>query len=110
MKAIVYIVFFLVLGIFAFVVVKLITEWVKNNNSPRLSVDAKIVEKRRATHYHHNHGHHHHTHSYHITFETQNGERMELRVPRQEYDVLTEGDEGVLTYQGTRYLGFVKKN
>ena len=41
-----YIMFFLVFGMFIFVFVKGISEWVHNNNSPRLSVDAKIVDKR----------------------------------------------------------------
>ena len=67
--------------------------------------DAKIVDKRMSTH-HHSNGHHHHTHSYHITFEVQSGDRMELRVPRSEFGLLVEGDEGVLSFQGTRYLGF----
>ena len=44
-----YVVFFLVIAMFIFVFVKGISEWVHNNNSPRLSVDAKIVDKRMAT-------------------------------------------------------------
>ena len=104
-----YIMFFLVFGMFVFVFVRSIREWVNNNNSPRLSVDAKIVDKRMSTHHHHSNGHHHHTHSYHITFEVQSGDRMELRVPRSEFDLLVEGDEGMLSFQGTRYLGFERK-
>ena len=73
-----YIMFFLVFAMFIFVFVKGISEWVHNNNSPRLSVDAKIVDKRMATHHHHSNGHHHHSHTYHITFEVQSGDRMEL--------------------------------
>ena len=104
-----YIMFFLVIAVFIFAFVKIISEWVSNNNSPRLSVDAKIVDKRRTTHHHHSNGHHHHTHSYHVTFEVQSGDRMELRVPRGEFGLLVEGDEGVLSFQGTRYLGFERK-
>ena len=109
MEGIFFIMFFLVFGMFIFVFVKNISEWHKNNNSPRLSVDAKIVDKRMATHHHHSNGHHHHTHSYHITFEVQSGDRMELRVPRDEFGLLAEDDEGVLFFQGTRYLGFKRK-
>lgn len=105
-----YIVFFLVIGMFIFVLVKNISEWSKNNNSPRLSVDAKIVDKRSQTsHHHHNHNGHMHTSSstsYYVTFEVQSGDRMELKVPRSEFGILVEGDEGVLSFQGTRYLGF----
>lgn len=109
MQGMFYIMFFLVLGMFVFVFVRSISEWVNNNNSPRLSVDAKIVDKRMSTHHHHSNGHHHHTHSYHITFEVQSGDRMELRVPRSEFGLLVEGDQGVLSFQGTRYLGFERK-
>ena len=104
-----YLVFFFVITMFVFVFVKIISEWIKNNNSPRLSVEAKIVDKRRTTHHHNSNGHHHHTHSYHITFEFQSGDRMELRVPRDEFCLLVEGDRGMLSFQGTRYLGFERK-
>ena len=108
-----YIVFFLVIAMFIFVFVKGISEWVHNNNSPRLSVDAKIVDKRSHTsHHHHNHNGHMHTSSstsYYVTFEVQSGDRMELKVPRSEFGLLVEGDEGVLSFQGTRYLGFERK-
>ena len=104
-----YLVFFFVIAMFIFVFVKIISEWVKNNNSPRLSVEAKIVDKRMATHHHNSNGHHHHTHSYHVTFEVQSGDRMELRVPRDEFGLLVEGDRGMLSFQGTRYLGFDRK-
>ena len=108
-----YVVFFLVIAMFIFVFVKGISEWVHNNNSPRLSVDAKIVDKRSHTsHHHHNHNGHMHTSSstsYYVTFEVQSGDRMELKVPRSEFGLLVEGDEGVLSFQGTRYLGFERK-
>ena len=109
MDGIFFIVFFLVIGMFLFVFVKNISEWVSNNNSPRLSVDAKIVDKRMTTHHHHSNSHHHNTHSYHITFEVRSGDRMELRVPRDEFGLLVVGDEGVLSFQGTRYLGFERR-
>lgn len=106
MEPIFYLMFFLVIGMFVITIARNIGEWVNNNNSPRLSVDAKILGKRVATHHHHSNGHHHHTHSYHITFEVQSGDRMELKVPRSEFSLLAEGDEGILSFQGTRYLGF----
>ena len=72
-------------------------------------MSAKVVDKNARTHHHHSNGHHHHTHSYHITFEVESGDRMELRVPVDEYGLIVEGDEGVLTFQGTRFLGFQRK-
>lgn len=104
-----YVVLFLSIAMFIFVFVRLISEWVRNNNSPRLSVDARIVDKRTSIHYHHANGHHHRSWSYHVTFEVQSGDRVELTVPRSEFGLLVVGDEGVLSFQGTRYLGFDRK-
>lgn len=101
-----FLMFFLVMGVFIITFGKIIGEWFKNNNSPRLSVNARIVDKRyHVTHHHHNHGHHNST-SYYVTFEVDSGDRMELRVASNEYGLLVEGDFGVLHFQGTRYLGF----
>jgi len=94
-----FIVFFLIIG-------KNMTQWFKKENSPRLTVPAKIVDMRRKTHHHHSNGHHHHSHTYHITFEVESGDRMELKVHRNEYGLLTVGESGMLSFQGTRYLGF----
>ena len=102
--------FILVFGIFVVTIVRGISEWNKNNNSPRLTVPATVVSKRAHTsHNHHNTGGHHHTHhstSYYITFQVDSGDRMEYYTTGQEYGLLVEGDKGNLTFQGTRYLGF----
>lgn len=105
--------FFLVGAIFIFVFVKIISGWNKNNKSPRLSVEAKIVDKRAHTsHHHHNQNGHMHTSTstyYYVTFEVQSGDRMELSVPGNEFGLLAVGDIGTLSFQGTRYLGFERK-
>ena len=93
--------------LFIYIIAKNIGQFIENENSPVLTVSATIVDKRRKTHHHHHsNGHHHHSHSYHITFETQDGELLELRVKRYEYNELEVGDRGMLTHQGTRYKGF----
>lgn len=106
-------VFFLVIGMFIVTAVRGIAEWTANNNSPRLTVPAAIVSKRAHTsHHHHNHnGHHHTTHStsYYVTFQVESGDRMELKMTGREYGMLAEGDTGMLSFQGTRYLGFERK-
>lgn len=94
-----FIVFFLIIG-------KNIAQWFKNENSPRLTVPAKIVDMQLRTHHHHANGHHHHSHTYHVTFEVESGDRMELKVSRSEYGMLVVGDCGRVSFQGTRYLGF----
>jgi len=43
---------------------------------------------------------------YFVTFELENGKRLEFSVNDGEYGMLAEGDSGELTWQGTRYLGF----
>ena len=101
-----FLVFFLVIGVFIVTFARIIGEWFKNNNSPRLSVDAQVVTKRyQVSHHHHQHGTHRST-SYYVTFQVQSGDRMELHVPSGEFGMLVEGDFGVLHFQGTRYLGF----
>ena len=109
-------VFVLVIGMFIVIAVKGISQWNKNNHSPRLTVPATIVAKRTnvSHHHHHNHGGtgmHHTTHSttYYVTFQVESGDRMELHVAGQEFGMLIEGDRGMLTFQGTRYLGFERK-
>ena len=106
----------IVIGMFIVIAVKGISQWNKNNHSPRLTVPATIVAKRTnvSHHHHHNHGGtgmHHTTHSttYYVTFQVESGDRMELHVAGQEFGVLIEGDRGMLTFQGTRYLGFERK-
>lgn len=106
------IVFVIVVGTFIVTAVKGVAEWGKNNASPRLTVAAEIVAKRTnvSRHTHTNaggHGHHHSTStSYYVTFQVESGDRMELHVSGPEYGMLAEGDNGKLTFQGTRYLGF----
>lgn len=43
---------------------------------------------------------------YYVTFQFESGDRMEFQVYGSEYGMLAEGDEGKLTFQGTRYLSF----
>lgn len=91
--------------LFFAVIAQNIGQWFKNENSPRQTVPAKIVDMRRKTHHHHANGHHHHSHTYRVTFEVESGDRMELKVHRSEYGLLTIGESGMLSFQGTRYLG-----
>lgn len=103
-------IFFIVIGTFIYTIVAGIGQWHRNNNSPRLSVDATVVAKRAhvSNHRHNHNGHTHTSHSttYYVTFQVASGDRMELHVPATEYGLLVEGDSGVLSFQGTRYLGF----
>ena len=108
-------VFVAVFGMFIITAVKGISQWNKINHSPRLTVPATVVAKRtNVSHHHHNHGSngmHHTTRSttYYVTFQVESGDRMELHVAGHEFGMLIEGDRGMLSFQGTRYLGFERK-
>ena len=112
-------VFLIILGTIVVTFIKGIGKWNKNNHSPRLTVDAKVVAKRMdVTHHHHANagdatGAHGYSStsstSYYATFEVESGDRMELSVGGREYGLLAEGDRGRLSFQGTRYLGFERE-
>jgi Na+-transporting methylmalonyl-CoA/oxaloacetate decarboxylase gamma subunit len=106
-------VFILFVLVFLITMIKAIGQWNKNNNSPRLTVEATVVTKRiDVTHHHHDDmgngiGTHITTSTReYVTFQVESGDRMEFQVDGREYGMLVEGDHGKLTFQGTRYLGF----
>ncbi|MBR5684263.1 MAG: DUF2500 domain-containing protein [Ruminococcus sp.] len=106
-----FLVFFLVLGLIIAAAVRSIIMWQKNNNSPRLTVDASVVTKRVNVSRHKGYlgdARYHAMSStrYYVTFQVESGDRFELLVSGQEYGMLAEGDRGKLTFQGTRYLSF----
>ncbi len=107
-----YTVFILVIGVFAITIVKGLGEWNRNNHSPRLTVEATVTAKRtHVSHHHHNDAGNLHTStstSYYVTFQVASGDRMELQVSGSEFGMLAEGDYGQLSFQGTRYLAFVR--
>ena len=97
---------------FIIIFIKGIAQWNKNNNSPVLTVDAKIVTKRtEISHngFNSNDNTIHNTSTstyYYITFQVESGDRIEFHVKASEYGMLVEGDIGKLTFQGTRYKKF----
>lgn len=101
----------MVFVVFAITIYRMLTQWNKNNHSPRLTVPVTVVAKRTnvSRHHHNGTGSMHHTStstSYYITFQVSSGDRMELHVPGYEFGMIVEGDRGNLTFQGTRFLGF----
>lgn len=90
----------LILGTVCFQIVKNMTEWFRNNQSPKETCRAKVVAKRT-----HVFGNEVARTNYYVTFEWE-GKRQEFRVRSDEYALLAEGDQGTLVFQGTRFLGF----
>lgn len=105
-------VFVIVIGVFLFTLVSGVKTWSHNNRSPRLSVHARVTAKRTSVSHHHHHAssgngfHMSASTSYYATFEVESGDRIELQLSGREYGQLAEGDAGVLSFQGTRYLSF----
>lgn len=103
------IMFLLVFGMILVTFFRGIGQWNKNNNSPRLTVEATVVAKRDQVHRHHHDNHTSSSTSYFVTFQVASGDRMELQMEGRDYGMLVEGDFGDLTFQGTRFLEFVRK-
>ncbi|MEH7097985.1 DUF2500 domain-containing protein [Neobacillus vireti] len=112
-------IFVIVIGSILFSIFKGVGQWRKNEQSPKLSVPAKVKSKRahvsRTTDMHHHQQENHHLHSssshtsYFVTFEFESGDRSEFHVSGNEYGLIAEDDIGILTFQGTRFLGFERK-
>ncbi|MED1472570.1 DUF2500 domain-containing protein [Bacillus salipaludis] len=99
------VIFVIVISTILFTIIKGITQWNKNNHSPKLNINARVVAKRTAV----RGGGETRAHSdYFVTFEVESGDRMELEVKDDDFGMLVEGDQGELTFQGTRYLGFIR--
>ncbi len=101
--------FLVIISIFVVTAVKGLSQWNKNNHAPKLTVPATVVAKRANVSHHHSTEHHHASTSYYVTFQVESGDRLELHMAGSEYGLLAEGDRGILTFQGTRYLGFERK-
>ena len=109
-------VFLLVVTVFIVILVKILKQRRVNNNSPRLTVEARVVSRRQNVSHHDSPnagditGAHGYTTTssttYYATFQVESGDRLELAIPGSQYGYLAEGDTGRLTFQGTRFLSF----
>lgn len=110
-------VFVLVIGSILYTIIRGLSEWSYNNAQPILDVNARVVAKRTTTEGGggmHGDGMHNHSHrrirtSHFSTFELDSGERLEFLLHGSNFGMLVEGDEGVLSYQGTRFNKFSRR-
>lgn len=89
-----------------------IIQWIKNNRSPKLTVNATVESKRKRVSRHTTGGVTGSTDtiiSWFVTFSFEGGDRKEFYVKEQDYKKLTEGDKGKLTFQGTRFIEFERE-
>lgn len=97
---------------FIFTIISMVRQWMQNNNSPRLTVEALVVSKRTYTTQQPVAGDPAGAQGFHtttdcvVTFQVESGGELKFSVSGSEYRMLAEGDRGRLTFQGTRYLGF----
>lgn len=109
-------VFSLIVVTFIVVLVRGVSEWNRNNHSPKLNVQATCVSKRTNVIHHREpvandiSGAHGYIHSsdtvYYASFEVESGDRIEFHITGLQYGKLREGDAGTLSFQGTRYISF----
>lgn len=98
------IVFLIVIGTIFFRIGSGVKEYFRNNSMEEITVPARIVSKR--THVWGGHGNTSASTSYYVTFEDEQGNRAEFSLNSKLYGAYAEGDTGMLTHQGTRFLHF----
>jgi len=103
----VFIVFAIVIMIFVTSFVKGIGQYMRNSSTPQESIPVRLVAKR--THMWGGHGNMSAHTSYYATFETERGERLEFAVNSQFFGMHVEGDSGMLTHKGTRFIDFERE-
>lgn len=108
------IIFLLVIGSIIYQIIASVRESSYNRSQPKVATVARIVSKRVDVRHHSTPSgnpdmHHHHTSSrstYYVTFEMDTGDRLELRIPDNQYGYLVEGDQGTLVFQGRKFIQF----
>jgi hypothetical protein len=102
--------FIIVISVIVITIIRSVIRYSKNAAAPQLQTRGRVVAKRMHVSNHtsmnNDHPQHHSSTQYYVTFETDNGERMELVLKGREYGLLAEGDEGILTYQGEWFIDF----
>ncbi|MDR6552533.1 DUF2500 domain-containing protein [Paenibacillus qinlingensis] len=96
-----------VVGIFLTIIMKSLSTWTSNNNAPIQDRVCRVVAKR--IQFSGSNGHIGSNTSYYVTFEFDDLSRMELWIGRQQFGYMVEGDTGNLTFQGTRFKEFERK-
>ena len=103
-----------ILGMLVYLTLKGMQEKKANDAAPIVTVEAKVKAKRIAVH----HSAHqqsmngvplmaksHHT-TYYATFALEGDQRVELQIGERQFQQLTEGERGKLTYQRKRFHRF----
>lgn len=94
-----YLMFAVVLSLFAYTIISSIAEWSRNQASEVHMRNVRVVAKRTRVH--------RRITTYYATFEfLDDGSRLELRIPARPFGLMAKGDLGILNYQGTQFNAF----
>jgi len=101
----------LVIGGFIYVIIRGITNYSRNASQPVLTEHVRVIGKRTNVSSHVNTSNSNMNNrrtstTYYVAFETDAGQRLELRMSGREYGIIMEGDIGNLMYQGEWFKGF----
>jgi hypothetical protein len=97
-------VFTLVVGTFLFVIIRGLKLWLSNNAAELVSQRCSVVDKR--TEVWGGAGESSTNTNYYITFQFVDNTRKELPISPKHFGVIVIGDQGELTYQGSRFKEF----
>ena len=103
-----------ILGMLVYLTLKGVKEQRANDAAPIVTVEAKVKAKRIAVH----HSAHQQSmngvplmaKSHHTTYYATFGLELELQVSQGQFQQLTEGEQGKLTYQRKRFHRFEREN
>jgi len=96
----------IVIGIIV-VFARSIVTWHTNNESPVLNVHAVVDSKRKVESQHMGADNIMIWDTdYYATFRFDSGDTSEFHIKKSDYNYLTEGESGMLYFQGTRFLSF----
>ncbi|MNW37425.1 hypothetical protein D3C74_144670 [compost metagenome] len=97
-----------VLGVLIYITIKSLYIWMSNNAAEIVQKSCKVVDKRTEIW---GGGDDSSTNTnYYITFEFEDdSSRIELYVKYNHYGLISVGDRGMLTYQGTRFKDFHRR-
>lgn len=94
----------LFIAFFVFIIIKMLRIWLSNNASPLISASCTAVTKRSEVWG--GSGDTSASTSYYVTFQFDDGSRLEFQVMNRDFGLIVEGDRGEILYQGTRFKEF----
>ena len=83
-----------------------IDDWIEISNMSKVEIYATVVSKRRRER--RRRKLEKRRRKYYVEYQMDDGNKVECRVDKEEYNQLNKGDMGIISYCGMKYLGFRK--